>query len=312
MNKKILSYWPVAAFTIAVLIGGLNSLGVHYAVLELPPYWSAVLRLAPAALIMFSLVLILRLPLPRGRALLGAVLFGLLNFGGFFTFIYYGLQEVQPGMSMVILALVPLFTLLFSLLHHQETFRWRALLGTLLALGGILLVFEQQVRANVPTPALLSLILGAACYAEASVVAKRFPGNHPITTNAVGMSAGTLLLAGVSLLSGEAWVLPRQGSTWIAQIYLTLFGTCAIFLIFLYLLKRWKASTLAYQFVLFPFVALSMSAWLTGEKLSPVLLAGASLVLAGVLVGILSPAKKAFSGGMPKTSPQAMPSKIIK
>ena len=69
---------------------------------------------------------------------------------------------------------------------------------------------------------------------------------------------------------------------------------------------------LAYQFVLFPFVALSMSAWLTGEKLSPVLLAGASLVLAGVLVGILSPAKKTASGGMLKTSPQAVPSKIIK
>jgi hypothetical protein len=44
---------------------------------------------------------------------------------------------------------------------------------------------------------------------------------------------------------------------------------------------------LSYQFVLLPFVAVSASAWLADEKLNPVLLGGAILVLFGVFVGVL-------------------------
>jgi drug/metabolite transporter (DMT)-like permease len=312
-KKKTVSPWLLAGFALSVVIGGLNALGVHYTVLELPPFWSAALRIGPAALIMFSLVFIMKLPLPRGRALLGAVLFGVLNFGGNFAFIYIGFEKIKPGMSMVILALVPLFTLLLSLLHRQELFRWQALLGSLVALSGIVLVFQQQLGAEVPILSLLSMILGAVCFAEAGVVAKHFTASHPITTNAVGMSAGALFLILMSLLWREHWSLPVQPSTWIALGYLVLFGTCAMFLIFLNLLKHWQASTLAYQFVLFPFVALAASAWLTGEALSPMLAAGAALVLAGVLVGILSPAKKtAAAGSLPRGSREAVPSKIIK
>jgi drug/metabolite transporter (DMT)-like permease len=43
--------------------------------------------------------------------------------------------------------------------------------------------------------------------------------------------------------------------------------------------------------VLFPFVSLTASAWLTNEVLNPILLAGAAFVLAGAAIGILTPAR---------------------
>lgn len=82
----------------------------------------------------------LRLAFPRGRALTGAVLFGLFNFGGSFALIYYGLVRVHAGLGQIILALVPLATLLLAVLWRQERVRAAAVVGTLLALAGVALI----------------------------------------------------------------------------------------------------------------------------------------------------------------------------
>src|SRR5512136_436218 len=121
MKKFLIDHWPIVTYILVILFGGFNAIGVRFTVLELPPFWGATLRFAPAAILLFLLVLFLKLPLPRGRALIGAILFGVLNFGGSYAFIYYGLRKVQPGMGQVILALVPLFTLIFAVSHRQET-----------------------------------------------------------------------------------------------------------------------------------------------------------------------------------------------
>jgi len=292
MKTSVSSHFPLVAFIISVLLVGFNAIGVRFTVLELSPFWSATLRFAPAAIILFILVFLLKLPIPKGRGLLGSMIYGALNFGGGYAFIYYGLGKVQPGMAQVILALVPLFTLIFAILHHQEFFRWRAILGTLLAAGGIALVFGEQLKTNVPVLSLLALVFGAIFISESSVIAKAFPTNHPITTNAIGMSMGVVILFVLSLIRHEPLILPIKTKTWISLAYLILFGSCIAFILFLYVLKNWTASGLSYQFVFLPFVTLSASALLSGEKLNSILIIGAVLVLLGVYIGVLYKPKK--------------------
>lgn len=292
MKTSVSSHLPLVAFIISVLLIGFNAIGVRFTVMELSPFWSATLRFAPAALILFLLVFLLKLPLPKGRGLIGAMVYGALNFGGGYAFIYYGLGKVQPGMAQVILALVPLFTLLFAILHRQEHFSWRAMFGTLLAAAGIAFVFGEQLQINVPVLSLLALVFGAIFLSESSVVAKKFPANHPITTNAIGMSMGSVILFGLSLLRHEPLILPVKAKTWFSLAYLILFGSCVAFILFLYVLKKWTASGLSYQFVFLPFVTLTASALLSGEKLNSILIVGAVLVLLGVYIGVLYKPRK--------------------
>ena len=136
----------------------------------------------------------------------------MLNFGASYAFLYWGLEKVKPGMTQVILALVPLFTLLFAILHRQETFRWNAMLGAFLALGGVAIVFREQLQENVPIFSLLAVMLGSVCIAESSVIAKSFPKNHPITTNAIGMITGAIILYSMSLIWKEPHFLPAKNS----------------------------------------------------------------------------------------------------
>lgn len=86
----------------------------------------------------------------------------------------------------------------------------------------------------------------------------------------------------------ETSVLPTQPATWLALAYLILFGSCLTFIIVIIILKRWTASATSYAFVLFPIVTILASAWLTGEVISPTLIVGGLLVLAGVYVGALA------------------------
>jgi len=279
-----------SAFASVVILGGLNGIGVRFTVLELAPFWGAVLRFVPTTLVFFLLVFAFRLPLPRGRSLLGACVYGFLSIGMSYAFIYWGLQKIPASMAMLFLALVPLMTLLFAVAHHQEALHWRAIFGALLAVGGIVLVFGLQLGSNVPIASLVALLLGTACMAESSVIIKGFPQSHPVSTNAIATATGCVLLMIMSFLGQETHVLPSMPRTWIALVYLVIGGSCILFVLFLYVLKRWTASATSYAFILMPFVTVVAAALLAQETISVIFLLGGILVIAGVYIGALRPA----------------------
>ena len=108
----------VAFVTEAVLAGG-NAVGIRYSNRELDPMWGACLRFTFAALLLVALMALLRLPMPHGRALTGALVYGLF-IGVAFALAYYALVRVHAGLAQTILALVPLATLLLAVAQRQE------------------------------------------------------------------------------------------------------------------------------------------------------------------------------------------------
>ncbi|HUG55623.1 MAG TPA: EamA family transporter [Candidatus Limnocylindrales bacterium] len=278
-------------FLVAVLIGGSNFVAVRFSNAELAPFWGAGLRFAIAAALLFALSLAFRLRLPRGRAALtGAAIYGTLGFGLFYAFMYRALIEATAALGAVVIALVPLLTLLLATAQGLERFRWRGLAGALVAAAGVAIVFADQVGGAVGLGSLLALLAGALCLAESAVAAKRYPRAHPIPYNAVAMVPGAALLLVLSLLAGEPLTLPAQQATWVALAYLILVGSTALFVAFLFVLGRWTASATSYATVLFPIVAALVGAALAGEHVSPGLAVGGAFVIAGVYLGALAPA----------------------
>jgi drug/metabolite transporter (DMT)-like permease len=270
-----------------ILLGGANSVAIRFSNVELPPFSGAAARFAAAALLMFAAMLFLRLPLPRGRALAGIVVFGVLNFGLSYALIYWGLLEVQAGLAQVVIAIAPLATFFLALAHRQESWQLRPLLGSLLAIAGIAVVFGEQINAAVPLLPLLAIVATAICIAEGTVIGKSIPPVHIVTLNAVAMAVGTAFLAGLALIAGERLTIPLRLETWLAFWYLVLIGTVAVFLLFLFVLRRWTASGTSYTFVLTPFVTVAIGVWLANETVTWTFLVGGALVLVGVYLGAL-------------------------
>ena len=272
------------AFTGMVVLGGANGVAIRLSNRGLPPFWGGGLRFALASLLFFAVVVVLRVRLPRGRDLLRTVAFGVLVVGLGFGLGYWALQRVQAGTSQIVLASVPLLTFFAALLYRQERFRWRSLVGGFLAIGGIALLFDPQA---IPPGPLVAIIGAAVCLAQGIVLAKSISQVHPAAMNAVAMAVGSAILLVTSLVAGERMGTPTELESWLALGYLVVVGSLAVFALFLFVLKRWTASAAAYQFVLFPLVAVALSAWLDREPVTWELAAAGVLVIAGVYVGAL-------------------------
>lgn len=278
----------LAAFLGIVLIGGNNFVAVRLSNQELAPFWGAALRFSSAAIILFALAAVSRLTVPKGRALVGCLMYGFLSFTGSYAFLYWGLQEVSAGLGAVIVALVPLLTLFLAVVHGLETFRWRGLMGALISLGGIGLIFGEQLGTSASLAHILAIFAGAICIAESNVAVKWFPKSHPVITNALAMGAGSVPLFLLSALAGERWALPTMPATWLALVYLVTIGSILMFVLFVFVITRWTASATGYSVVLFPIGAVGMAAAISGESVTPLFVAGATLVLVGVYVGALT------------------------
>ncbi|HXF98203.1 MAG TPA: EamA family transporter [Gaiellaceae bacterium] len=274
----------LAAFLAQSVLAGGNAVGVRFSNRELDPLWGAALRFLLAALALGLIAAVLRVPLPRGRALAGALLYGAVTFGAAFGLIYVALVELHAGFGQILFGLVPLATLLLAAAQGQERLRPSALAGAVVALAGVALMSRAPLEESVPALSLAAALGAVACFAQGAVVVRRFPPVHPAMANALGMATGAVLLLALALPTGSSLALPRAGETWLAVGYLVVVGSL-VFALYVLVLHRWEASRTAFGFVLTPVVTVLLSAWLDDEPLTAGLLAGGALVLGGVYLG---------------------------
>jgi drug/metabolite transporter (DMT)-like permease len=112
----------------AALISG-NLVSIRFSNRELDPLWGAGLRIGVAALIFAAVMIIRRLRVPTGRALVGPLIIGVLDFAGGFALLYYALVSLPAGLAATLGAVLPLETLLLAVLWRQERLTGAAIIG---------------------------------------------------------------------------------------------------------------------------------------------------------------------------------------
>lgn len=278
----------ITVFFLTALLGGGNSVAIRFSNAELAPYWGASIRFAASSLLFWLILSLMRIQLPALRDSIVLLLTGFFAVGISFALLYYGLVKLQASLGAVIISLGPLMTFLLAIAHGLEKFRWRSLLGGLIALAGIAMAVRAQVGIDVPVLSVLALVAGSAIAAEGNIIMKLYsPRSDPLATNALTMSAGMVLLLSMSFAVGEPHALPALPATWIAIAYAVIPGSVITFYMFIWLLGRWSASATHYVVMLFPIVATIAGALLAGETVTLTFVVGGVLVLIGVWVGAL-------------------------
>lgn len=283
------------------MLGGSNFLAVRLSNLELPPFWGAGLRFTLAALAFFVLTSVLRLALPRGRVLWQMAGYGVLSIAAFYALMYWALLRVTAGVATVILALVPLATVLLAAAQRLERFRVRSAVGGAVAVAGIAWLALEPGRVTLPFGALLALLAAVVCVSQSVIVAKRLQRHHPAVINAVALSAGAAVLLALSAAVGERWVIPQRPEVARAVVYLVTLGSVGLFLTLLTVVRRWTASATSYLFVLFLVATMLLEALLLAEPITLTAAGGAAVVMSGVWLG-------AFTRERTPPAPEAAPS----
>jgi drug/metabolite transporter (DMT)-like permease len=279
------------AFILYVIIGGGASVAIRICYQELAPFWTGASRFGLGALAFWAIAFWQKIPIPRGRALHGALLFGILTIGLAFMLVAWSLVVIPASLFQVLMALIPLFTVFLSTLHGLEGLTRQGVFGSFLAVVGIAITVGGTSNAVFSLPHIAGILVAAALIAEGGVLIKKFPKNPPVMTNAISMTVGALILGIASMIRGEEWNIPVQASTWAAFIYLVIFVTVITFLLYLFVLGKWTASNTSYGFVIVPLVTILIASTLAGERITWNFLVGSAFVLGGVIVGALWPSK---------------------
>jgi len=94
------------AFASFVILAGSVAIAVRFTFGQLAPFWGGAFRFGAAALIFWTLMLIRKVRVPKGRSLIGALLFGTLSVGLAMSLAYYGLTKTEASLYSTTVAIV--------------------------------------------------------------------------------------------------------------------------------------------------------------------------------------------------------------
>lgn len=291
---------PFLAFAICSLIWGSTWVTIKIGNADIPALNAAGLRFAISAVLLIALQVIQRAPMPANRTEWGVIVFvGVVLVGLDYGFIYVAEETLASGLSSVLFATMPLFTLTIARFLGLEKFTLRKLAGILIALAGVCILSYDQLALSGPLALPAGMVMAAALFAAASTtVTKRFGrGLHPVTLNGWSALVGIVMLYSGAFLRGEGFHIPETKSGWATIFYLAVLGSVVAFLLYYWLLKRWDASRCGMVSVATPILAVVLGTLVENEPFTPAIITGAVLVLTGVTLTMLQRAPARRPGG---------------
>jgi drug/metabolite transporter (DMT)-like permease len=234
------------------------------------------------ALLWVALVVWGRARLLPGRKLRIALGLGVL-YAAFSALFFWGLLFVPAGVAGITFYTFPVFVYALSVTVLDERLSPRKLGALVLALAGVFLIVGGDGSGIdlFGVGLVLLAAFGYACYitgsraALASIEATVFAGTALIGT--------ALSFLGFGLVSGRL-IVPDGSDQWLLIIGIAVVGTAFPLLLYAGGLDRVEASRASIISTSEPVVTVLLGIVLLGELLTPVVVAGGALVLAGVVL----------------------------
>ncbi|NBB32330.1 DMT family transporter [Pseudomonas sp. BC115LW] len=287
----------LSLYLLTVLIWGTTwiALKLQLGVVAIPV--SIVYRFGLAALVLFVILLLCRkLQVMSRRGHLICVAQGLCLFCINFMCFLYASQWIPSGLVAVVFSTATLWNALNARVFFGQKIARNVLMGGALGLGGLGLLFWPELAGHTASPqTLLGLglaLLGTLCFSAGNMLSslQQKAGLKPLTTNAWGMAYGAAMLSLYCLVQGIPFDMEWNSRYIGSLLYLVIPGSVIGFTAYLTLVGRMGPERAAYCTVLFPVVALNVSAFVEGYQWTAPALAGLVLVMLGNLLVFRKPA----------------------
>ena len=278
-------------YAIVVLIWGSTWAAIKFQLGDVAEELSVSYRfaIAAAALYIYALISGRRLRLPAATLpavfLQGALLFSLNYF-----FVYYGTAHITTGLVAVLFTSIVILNAFFERVFFGVRVDGRVVVASILGAAGIGLIFAPDVTAlSLEDDTLLGIVLVGIAILLASLgnmaaVVNTGRGLPVTAVNAHGMAFASVFAFIVALALGRPISFSLDAGYVLSLMYLAVFGSSLAFGCYLALIRRIGAARASYSTVLFPIVALAISAVIEDYRFTSPAVAGILLTLAGSLL----------------------------
>ena len=224
------------------------------------------------------------------------IILGLINAAIPYVLITWGEIYIPSWLASILLSIVPFFTSLFAaLFFKEENFSLKKMAGLLLGFGGVVILMlnnEGSHPAN-HSLAILAIMGAAVCYSASNIYTRKYTDDIPPILLAFGqMVSAFIMITPLTILNESPIRLPQENLTWISLITLGIFCGAIALVLFFSLIKSIGPSRTSLVTYAFPLVGVILGILFLGEKTSWHLLAGAPLIISGILVVNLPSFKK--------------------
>lgn len=183
-------------------IWGASFLLIKIGVAEVSPFTFAAWRVIVGAATLFAVLKVRGVALPRqGRAWRAFAVTGLLGVALPFAAISWGTQHIASGLSAILNASMPLFTVILAAAIGEERLTARRVAGVLAGFAGIVVLTLPNLRGGLDVGLLgeLAVVLAALSYAVSILYARRRV-----------LSYGPLTASFGQVAMGAVWLLPAM------------------------------------------------------------------------------------------------------
>jgi drug/metabolite transporter (DMT)-like permease len=204
-------------------------------------------------------------------------------------FTMQGFARVAAGLGTVVSMVEPIIIALLAWAILREPLSTRLWLGLLVSLIGAAVLFWPDLSASAATPVdalgVLFLLAAPTCWAVFTIVGK------PLLSRYSGFSVtgcATLLSAPLVLLLASkptaVLLLTTTARSWAQIVYLATFHSLVAALLWNYGTRHLPGAALGSFLYLLPVIAVAAGYLILGEPITPWLVAGGAIMLAGVVV----------------------------
>ena len=229
-----------------------------------------------------------RLPVPQSGRDWGLI--WALGFFGIFLYglcFFFGLQRIPAGRGALVVALNPAVIVITAWLIGKERMTPRKAVGSLIALAGCLTVIGNgdplalfQGTVGLGEWLIVGCVLSWTAY---TFIGWQATGRFsPLATTFYASLSGAILLGLAALLQGNIDPAAWSWRVWSGMGFLAIFGTAIAYTWFTDAVHRLGAGHASIFINLVPVFAVLQAALLLGERLGLAVLAGGTLVIAGV------------------------------
>lgn len=278
MLLSLAAIWGTSFFFIAVSVP------------HLPPLTLSALRVALAALSLWGVVVVTKVPRPSARGTWSAFcVMGLLNNAVPFTLIIWAQRHIPSGLAAILVATTPLFGVLIAgLVLSDERVTKMKLVGVAAGLTGVVLMAGTEALQGLGrnVAGIAACLVGACSLALAGVFGRRFQamGVDPVMTATAQVSASSLLLVPLALVVDAPWKLHLPGpEVWLSVLALAVISTAFAYMLYFRILASAGATNLLLVNFLVPLPAILLGSLVLGERLGFVHVVGLALIGFGLL-----------------------------
>lgn len=273
-------------FSALCLIWGTTWMAIKINLTTFPPFYSAGMRFFLAGLVMLILMKSSGKSFPKSfKEVYPSIVFGFLN-GITYGLVYWGEQYIPSGLTSILNASLPFFSIIFAFIFIGEKITVRKIIGSVIGFAGVILLFYESTAdfEKVKFGGELAIIVSAAVYALAGVHFKKHSHLEPLMAVTIQMFFSSLVLISAAGLLENTSDIKFSWQSVGAFLYLSLFGSALAFYLYNQLVLRMEISKVSFVSMITPVIATLVGLIFLNEPVHWQMFAGMIIIFAGITV----------------------------